>query len=429
MPGEQLIVVLVSIGLLLGSALFVAAEYGLIGSRRSRIESLAKQGNRTAQKLLGSYQDLPGQIAVIQIGITMIGVGLGAITEPLITSWLNSLLGDWAGGGLSVLVSLVIVTYFVVVVGELVPKYATLRAPERVALFLFRPVAFLGLLLKPLVWLVKRSGALVLRPFGISMDAAETESISKEELMLLVRSSGADVFELEHAQVVSRALRLDQLSADDVMIHRLDIQWVDLNTPREELLERLGRTSHSRVPVCREDIDDVVGVLYLQDVVKHWASPDFALERIMRPVVAIPENLPLNKVVAQMRDSKTQLLIVLDEYGGTSGLITLEDVVEEVFGELEDQLESERPPIELVSANRVSARGEVRCDELIRFLGLEDEGDTDTLAQKLVEGLGRVPKLGDTVDFPLGKLRVENMARRRITRVSVMLQAPVERPS
>jgi putative hemolysin len=220
------------------------------------------------------------------------------------------------------------------------------------------------------------------------------------------------------------------LSARDIMIHRLDIKWLDESLTHEQLMVKLKEIPFTRLPVCRGDIDDMVGVAYLHDIVKNLDRPDFSLQKVARPLVAVPENLTLEKMVATMRDNKTQMLIVMDEYGGTSGLVTLEDVVEEIFGELEDRLESERPQIEPLPGGRISARAEVRMDELINQLGLPIDTDdqTDTLATMIVNALGRVPRPGDSVASDIGILRVENMARRRITRVSVQLNPKLLKP-
>jgi CBS domain containing-hemolysin-like protein len=250
------------------------------------------------------------------------------------------------------------------------------------------------------------------------------DSVAKEELVMLVQSGGAEgTLDKMHADMVSRALRLDVLAARDIMIHRLDIKWLDCALSKEALLLKLKEIPFTRLPVCNADIDEMLGVVYLHDIVKNLDVPDLSLEKIARPLVAIPENLTMEKIVATMRDNKTQMLIVMDEYGGTSGLVTLEDVVEEVFGELEDRLESDRPPIERLPGGRISARAEVRLDELINMLDLpiDTEDKTDTLATIIVNGLGRVPRPGDSIETEIGIMRVENMARRRITRVSLQL--------
>lgn len=414
--------VAVSGALLLGNAFFVAAEYGLVGARRSRIDALAKRGNRNAKLLQTIYANFPAYVAGIQVAITMLGIGIGAITEEQLRNAITKTIPNLHPFASS-LVSILLVTYIVVVLGEILPKYLALAHPDKVALAIARPTHLLVLAFKPLVWFVQSTGNLALRIVGLNMESLRSESVSKEELALLVKSGGGDVLEEDHANMVAKALRLDVLDVTDVMVHRLDIQWIDVSTPSSELLDRLSTLRHSRFPVCKDDIDDVVGIGYLQDVLSRRHEDGFELSKIIRQVEAVPENLSLARAINRMRDAKTQILIVMDEYGGTSGLITLEDIIEEVFGELEDQPETGRPPIERLGAYRVSSRADVRYDELLEFLGIEtdEETSTETLATLVVESLERVPRVGDIVDLPIGRLRVENMARRRITRVWIQL--------
>jgi putative hemolysin len=425
------LVLLVSAMLIMGNAFFVAAEYGLVGARRARLEGMARQKNTSAQMVLEALGDLQRYVAGIQIAITMFGIAIGAITEPLITRYISGWIGGTAGRGVSILLAVIFVTYVLVVVGELVPKYLTLQKSEKVTLILIRPLRVFVAVMTPLIWLVQRSGALVLLPFGIKV-GQETEQVSREELILLVQAGSSEgMLDKVHAEMISRAFRLDTLDAKDIMIHRLDMRFLDLATPKEELLDRLAVIPHTRLPVCRDgDLDELVGVVYLHDIVRNWNQDPFSLGRILRPAVVVPENLSLNRIVQRMKEEKTQIVIVVDEYGGTSGLITLEDIVEEIFGELDDRLESERPPIQVYPSGRVSARAEVRFDELVSFLGVElaEDAATDTLATCIVNSLDRVPKIGDVVDTALGKLRVENMARRRITRVSLTLKPELRNP-
>ena len=403
---------------------FVAAEYGMVSARKSRIDALARKGNRTAKALSSALDDVSPFVAASQVAITMIGIGVGTVTEPYVTEMLVNWFGNAVPHTVSFLISFLCVTFVLVVVGELVPKYLVLGSPEKVALLTFRPMLAFVTVLKPLIWLVQKAAALVLRIFGRSMKTGDT-GIAREELMMLIQSGGAEgTLDKLHAEMVTKALKLDVLDARDIMVHRLDIKWIDVRLDKDALLERLSVIPFTRLPVCRGDIDDMVGIAYLHDVVKNLSRKDFQLEKLLRPLVAIPENLTMEKIVATMRDQKTQILIVMDEYGGTSGLITLEDVVEEVFGELEDTLESERPPIELFQGGRVSAKSDVRLDELVDYLHLpiETGENTDTLAQIIVDALDRIPRPGDSIESILGTVRVENMARRRISRVSIQLR-------
>lgn len=434
---------LISLLLVLGSVFFVAAEYSIVSARRSRLEALGKRGNKAAKRLAKDLENVSKYVAGSQIGITMIGIGVGSITEPAVTealtgafermTFLQKTIGPAATKTIGFSLSFFLVSFVLVVIGELCPKYFALRKAETVAMWTSRPLKAVSWILTPVIWLAQNTAGLILKLFKIDIHSHEEETVPKEELLMLIQTGGnAGVLDKTHADMVTRALRLDVLDARDIMIHRLDIKWLDINLNKQELLQRLREIPFTRLPVCRGDIDDLVGLIYLHDVVKHMDDHDFTLEKVVRPMVAIPENLPMEKIVETMRTEKTQMLVVMDEYGGTSGLVTLEDVVEEVFGELEDRLESERPPIEQHPGNRVSARADVRFDELVTRLGLAIDPDetTDTLATILVDALERVPRPGDSVETRLGLMRVENMARRRITRVSIQLApevlAPVE---
>jgi CBS domain containing-hemolysin-like protein len=416
---------LASLLLILASGFFVAAEYALISARKSRLDALARRGSKGAKQLAKALDNISPYIAGTQIGITLLSIALGSFTEPFVTQLLAPAFKNLRiNQTLAHVISLLLVTFILVVIGELTPKYITLKFSEKVALATFRPLRAVVFLLGPLIWLAQNTAGLILRPFGVDTMQQGAEALPKEELLMLVQTGGAEgTLEKTHAEMVTRALRLDVLDARDIMIHRLDIKWLDSCLDRPGLREKLRELPFSRLPVCRGDIDEMLGIAYLHDIVKSWEDTDFSLERIVRPIVAIPENLTMERIVQTMRQEKTQMLIVMDEYGGTSGLITLEDVVEEVFGELEDRLESERPVIELHHGGRVSARAEVRFDELVSRLKLRIDplDNTDTLAQILVDALERVPRPGDSVETPLGLMRVENMARRRITRVSIQV--------
>lgn len=416
------LVTLISVLLIVGSFFFVASEYALVSSRRGRVASLAKKSRR-AKLVLDSLDDVGRLLTTNQLGITMVGIGVGSVTEPALTHALTSFLGASVPRAVGFSLSYLCVTYLVVVIGELVPKFLALHSPEPIAMWAIRPLLLMATILKPLVWLANQSAILILRPFGIRA-GEHGDSFQKDEILMMVKSGQAGgALEQTHAEYITRALKLDTLTAKDIMIHRLDMKWLDLATPKDQLLNKMAEIPHSRVPVCRGDIDDVVGIAYLHDLVKTVSRGHLSLETILRQPVMVPENLTLDRIVSLMREERTQMVIVMDEYGGTSGLITLEDVVEEVFGELEDSIEGERPPVEVHPAGRITARADVRFDELVARLGIDlaDEPSTDTLAEMITNEISRVPKIGDAIETPLGTMRVDNMARRRITRVSLKL--------
>ncbi|MBS1716617.1 MAG: HlyC/CorC family transporter [Armatimonadetes bacterium] len=418
---------LISVLLILLNGFFVASEYALISARRTRLEALSRRGSKSAPGLLRALENITPLVAAAQVAITMLGIGIGSITEPYVTHLLVGILGQTPAHSLSYLLAFVIVTFLVVVVGELVPKYVVLRHADRSALITYRGLVATSTIFRPITWLAQATAGALLKPFGINIKEEEGDVLSKEEVLGMLQSGSAQGLEKDHAELVTRALRIDQLDAGDIMIHRLDVKWLDATWDRSKVIEKIKQIPFTRLPLCRGDIDDVVGIVYLHDIVKHWDDPDFSLEKIARSAVMVPENLPIGKIVAQMRDNKTQMLIVLDEYGGMSGLLTLEDVVEEVFGELQDSVESERPAIEVIASGRVSVRADLRYDELLAGLKIETqdpEVNTESLAQIIVESLGRTPRPGDSVDLPIGNARVENVTRRRITRIAITLNPP-----
>ncbi|MDI9636891.1 hemolysin family protein [Kamptonema cortianum] len=416
--------------LILASAFFVAAEYAIVSARRSKIEPSARKGNPIDRLALRALENQPKYVAGTQICITVIGIAVGAVlTEDLdarINSVIPPFIPDW---GVS-LISILLITYPLVVLGELVPKYLSLQFAEGTLRFVIGPLRFIVILLKPFIWLLEVSGHLVLKLFKIDSNG-EQPTISREELYYHIRAGQtAGGIEENQADFITKTLRLDQLDAEDAMLHRLDIKWLEADLTADEVIQKLREIPHSRIPVCHGDLDDMVGIVYVNDVLKHFEDPSFALEKIVRPAVYVPESLTLNRLVEIMRQTKTQIVIVQDEYGGTRGLVTLEDIIEEIFGDLEDTMESERPQIERTSAGRLSVKGDVRYDELLDYLDIEasedDEFTTESLAAIIVDQLGRTPRVGDMVELTIGRLRVEQAARHRITRIGVYLPQPSE---
>ncbi|MEI7986274.1 MAG: hemolysin family protein [Armatimonadota bacterium] len=409
--------------LLVGSAFFVGGEYSLVSVRRSKLESMAKKGSQSAKEILKISDNVSPFIAGTQIGITMIGVAMGSFTEPFVTDLLTKKFSGLPHN-ISTIISFILVLFVLVILGELIPKYIALKFPERFIFATYRPLRLFVKLFSVIIWFAQACSQLLLKPFKINIKDTGKETIGKEELVMMIQATSSEgVLEKAHADLVSRALRMDALAARDIMVHRLDIKWLDVDFSLQEVLTKMSQIRYSRVPVCRGDIDDIVGIVYTVDLLRAYTNSDFDLEKLARPFVAIPENLPMERIVQTMRESNSQIVIVLDEYGGTSGLISLEDVVEEVFGELQDGPESERPPIEVLPNGRVSARAEVRFDELVNKLGLNIEiGDrTESLANMIVEKLERIPRPGDSIETEIGLMRVENMARRRITRVGIII--------
>jgi putative hemolysin len=411
------------IGLLIfaSSFFFVAAEYALVSARESRLSPLAKKGSVRDKMALGAIAEQSKYVAGTQVCITFLSIALGAVIEPWLSERIiGPIFPKSVPEGVVSIISIIVVSYPLVVAGELLPKYLALQFPEQILRAFIVPLRLIVAILKPIIWCFENSGKLLLKALKIPVD--ENAGISREEIHFMIKSGeeSGGIHE-DHADFIAKTLRLDELDAEDAMLHRLDIKWLDVSLNRQQVLEQLKHIPNSRIPVCAGDIDDIVGIAYLHDITMSLDDPEFDLRKIARSTVYVPESLTLNRLIEIMRETKSQIVIVQDEYGGTQGLVTLEDVIEEVFGDMEDRLESERPAIERTSPGRLSIRPDIRYDELIDFLELDDDTDTEytteTLAGIIVDKIDRTPKLGDTVDLEIGRLRVEQAAQNRITRI------------
>jgi putative hemolysin len=417
------------------NAFFVAGEYALVRVRRTRMEALAAGGSATAKVVLHGLDHMPRYIAGIQVGITVAGLASGRFGEPalaqalapLFTTLLPSSLVGPASHTIATALTLIIITYVLVVIGELVPKSVTLQSPDRVALLLARPIRLAVTVFTPFIWTMNGLGSALLRLLRVPRAAESTEALSVEELkLLIVQSHKAGILEDIERRLTQGAFQLADLRAADVMIPRPDIVAFDVAMPIDGLATLVARTIHTRFPIYEGTTDHIVGILHLQDLFRHIQRGDTStdIRPLLRTPLIVPDTLPMEGLLEQFRRHHTQIAIVVDEHGGTAGLVTLEDVVEEVFGELQDALEAEQPEIQPMPDGRILVRGEVRLDHVREPLGwVLEEDEAETIGGYVMERLGRVARVGDVVETPTGTIRVENMARLRITQVALSPRA------
>lgn len=418
--------------LVLVNAFFVAAEYALVRVRRTQMETLATQGSRMAKVVLHGLDHLNRYIAGMQVGITLAGLASGrfgepalaAVVDPLVTRLFPpALVGHRVSDTIATWVTLLIITYLLVVISELVPKALTLQYPDRVALLVARPVQLAVAVFSPVVWSMNALGYRILRLLRMPPPENEHGAHSVDELQLLIRQSHkAGILEDLERQVMHRGARVADLRVAEVMVSRLDIMALDLARPVDEILDQAAQTIHSRLPVYEGDLDNAIGLLYLQDLFKRLRQTPgaFDLRQSIRPTLFVPESMPLDELLRTFQQQHTQIALVVDEHGSVVGLVTLEDIVEEVFGEMHDALEAAQPSIQQMPDGRVLARGEVRLRELNDRFGWELQAeDVDTIAGYIMKHLGRTAHVGDLLETSYGTLRVENMARVRITQVAI----------
>jgi CBS domain containing-hemolysin-like protein len=426
--------------LIVVNAFFVAAEYALVRVRRTRMEALAAQGSALAKVVLHGLHHLNRYIAGVQVGITLAGLALGRFGEPVLANMLHPLFAalfppSWVGQevstGITTGLALLLITYLLVVLSELVPKAITIQFADQVALLVAKPMQLAVVVFTPFIWSMNALGNAVLRILHLPPPEEGQGAYSVEELhLLIVQSHQAGILEDLERRLMQRGVQFTDLHVADVMIPRVDIVALDLTLPEDEVLDQAAQTIHTRLPAYEDTLDNMIGILHLQDVFKYvrQAKQAQSLRQLIRPALFVPEVMPLDELLRTFQQQHAQLALVVNEYGSLEGLVTLEDVVEELVGEVHDTLEAAQPSIQHLPDGRILVRGEVRLRELNDQLGwdLHDE-EVDTIAGYIMKTLGRTARVGDVIDTPYGSMRVENMAQVRITQVAIFPTPTTER--
>ena len=424
-------------GLVVANAFFVAAEFALVGARRSRIDELARQGAGSARAAQRVLRQLDRYISATQLGITLASLALGWMGEPAIAGLLHRVLLIFGSGasaavietGASVIIAFLIITFLHIVLGELAPKSLALAKPEGVSLWVARPLSWFAALMSPAIWLLNSASTAMLRMVGMR-PASESERVhSPEELRLLVMQSRAHgALDESDTAMIAGVFDFHDKKARDVMRPRTEIVAIPSDAGEQELRALLRRERYSRYPVYDDTLDDVIGVFLAKDL---WLEePDerrsFELARYVREVLYVPDSRPAERVLDDLRRTRAQMAVVLDEYGGTAGILTLEDLVEEVIGDIADEYDAAtRDSIELDGVLELAGSlslVDVRRDYRVGI----PEGEWTTLGGYTFARLGRLPHVGDRVTFPGGELEVVAMDGRRVAAVRV-IRSPAAR--
>jgi putative hemolysin len=406
------------------NALYVAAEFATVGSRRSRVQEDAAAGSVSAVRLLAILTDpkrLDAYVAACQIGITLSSLVAGAYGQAQLTPLLEPALGSVGGRGAAVLLVLVAITAVQVVLGELLPKTVALRYPEKLAMATLPPMRISQWVFRPLVAVFNGSAFKLMKLWNLQVDHSHAHVHSPEELAGLYRASAAGgLIDASERDMLAGILNVDERLVREIMTARPRLVIVPGALSVADALDRLAGGPHTRFPVTGAD-GDVVGIVHLRDLFVHaQVDPDLPVSDVTRPVVAVPEVVTVPHLWRTLRDEAQHCALVVNEYGDVAGLVTLEDALEEVFGEIHDEFDHEDEPITR-SGGRVSVRGDVLLTTLRDRFGIRTEDvDVDTVGGLVWHRLGRSPVLGDVVvtspDGP--ELRVDALDGRAVVRVS-----------
>jgi magnesium and cobalt exporter, CNNM family len=415
--------------LILANAFFVAAEYALVTARRTRIIELHHQGNRRARAVLRITADPPQFIAAMQLGVTLTSLGIGALGEQALAHAFDV----WMATVLAVLLAYLILTFAHVVVGELVPKGVALGHSEGTALWVSAPVRAFFTVFAPFVWVLRKTSDGVLHLLGLESPGAEREPLSEAELrMLLSRSSEEGQIEHEEQQMIDKVFVFGDKDAADVMVPRPEVVAVSAELPPESALAAVLDSPYTRYPVFRESLDDIIGVIHVRDLftaVHDRGLAEVRLEEIMRPATIVPETKDLASLLQEFRRTNNHFAVVVDEYGDTAGICTLEDLLEEIVGEIEDEFDVPEEPIEQIDDDTYRIDGMFAIDEFNERFGTSlPDDDFHTLGGFVFGQLGRAPQPGDDVTYEGIRFDILEVDGNRIERVAVnFLERPVRR--
>jgi putative hemolysin len=412
---------LVGVGvLILLNGFFVAAEYALVTVRRTRVQELADAGNRRARAVQRITADPPRFIAAMQLGVTLTSLGIGALGEPV----LSNVLDDWLAVVVAGIIAFTLITFLHVVVGELVPKGLALGYSDRIALGVSTPVRGFFTLFKPVIWVLQRSSEGAQRALGLDPDIAAHQPLSEAELKMLLNVS-SEQGEIEHdeREMLYKVFDFADKEVSDVMVPRPEVVAISVAMPPEQALAEVLESPYTRYPVFRDSLDEIVGVLHVRDLfsaLHDRGISDVEVERLLRPAYIVPETKDLAALLAEFRRTNQHMAVVVDEYGATQGIVTLEDLLEEIVGEIEDEFDLPDESVERVDEHTVRIDGTFPLDDFNEQFGttLEHE-DFHTVAGYVFHLLGRAASAGDEVRTDGLRFLVLEIEGQRIQRLEV----------
>jgi CBS domain containing-hemolysin-like protein len=442
LPGLSVLIVPLSIVLLLIllNGLYVASEFAIIGVRPTQMEELVNEGNSQAQKVLDVLESRPRQdqyIATAQLGITIASLGLAMYGEPTISHFIEAYLVGLFGltesvaNGIGYFLALGLLTYLHVVVGEMVPKTLALMEGTNATLVLTRPMQISQSILKIPVRFLNSIGALLLKLFRVPPAHGQSRLLAPEELeLIVVESAEGGLIEEDAEEMIRNIFDFSDRTVGQVMTPRIKVQAIPLALPRDQLLDLVAESRHSRFPVYDGDLDHIIGILHLKDLIRQVIKPSatFDLRLVLRSAPAVPEDQFVETLLAEFKHQRLHMAVVLDEFGGLAGIVTLEDLVEEVVGEVRDEFDLEKEPYVELAPGVLEVAGDYLVDDLIEEVYLGDESslpDVETVGGLVITQLGRPPKINDEAVYNENvTFKVLDVDRRAVARVRIEFPAP-----
>ena len=409
--------------------MFVAAEFSMVKVRKTHLAELAENGSRRAKSALDVASQLDAYLSACQLGITLASLGLGWLGEPAIASLIEPLFVSFGGKSLiythtiASAIAFLTISFLHIVLGELVPKSLAIQKAESIALATAAPLKAFYFVFYPVIWALNHIANLVLHILRIQPANEADLSHSEEELRMLVDASQKyGYLDTMEGKLLDNVFEFSDRIASEVMIPRQDMVCLFIQDTFEEILEVLKEYGHTRYLLCDDDKDNVLGLVHMRDIIRLQEQVgEKNITDIKRDILAVPEGMPISHLVQRMRSQRTHMAVIVDEFGGSAGLVTLEDMLEELVGEIFDEFESEQPEIQKVSGNEYLLNGRVLLEEVSEMLEIVlEENTVSTIGGYIFSRLGRKPVKGDNVYFDGFNFGVLEVAGYRITKVKVM---------
>ena len=439
-PGSIILKVVLLFALILVNAFFAMSEMAIVTLNDSKMEKMADEGHKKAKKVLRLTEDSSRFLSTIQVGVTLAGFLTSAVAatsfSSILTAWLTDLFSitDKSVIGLVASLSLILITiiisYFSLVLGELLPKRIAMHNPESISFRVVGILLFFKAIMRPIVALLSVSTNGMLRLFGINPKDTP-QAVTEEEIRMLVDvGEEKGVIEESQKEMINNIFEFDDIVAADVMTHRTDVVAIDINDSFTTVLKTAIEEGYSRIPVYDDDLDDIKGVLYVKDLLKFVGQdlPKRGVSKLMRKAYLVPESKKCGELFSEMTEKRIQLAIVSDEYGGFAGIVTIEDLLESIVGNMQDEYDDEEEEFEKLNDTTYTIDGVTDIEEVEEELGIKlPQGEYDTVAGMIMSILGRIPEENETpmVEVAGCEFTVESINERRIERVKIV-KLPVE---
>ena len=407
---------------------FVAAEFALVRVRESRIVQLEQEGSARAGVVHDALRDLDGYLSVCQVGITVASLGLGWVGEPAVSHLISPLLESLGITServvtiVAVALGFAVITYAHLVFGEQAPKYYSIQRAEGTSLWISRPLKVFMFLFRPLVWLVNASTNFVLRPWGIRL-GEEMEAHSEEELRIMISSAvTSGELEPEEQDYLNNVFDFGDTVAREIMVPRPDIEALPDDASLPDLVEKAAFGRYTRYPVYEEDLDHVLGAVHVKDLFRaaREEPEDFDIRPLIRDCLVVPENKSIEQILREFQQRNLQMAIVIDEWGSVEGLITIEDILEEIVGEIQDEFDEAEPAIEEIGDDVYAVDGRIPITEVNEYFKLDlPHEDFDTIGGFVLGSLGRPPEPEDTVEADGAVLHVKSVDGPRVSMLTL----------